>query len=384
MKLKTTLLLLLLTGVTAVSAQWQNKTMTFETVSRQYRVYVPANYNPSNPASLVFTLHGLGDNMTNFSGIGMNQVADTANIIVVVPQALTDPMINATAWNSGAGYMGYYANSTVNDVGFINALIDSVSASYSIDPQKVFSCGFSMGGFMTERLALELNTRIKAFASVAGTFGNGLLPVQNPGRAVSVAHFHGTSDGTIAYAGNNYGNDVVDLINFWVQNNNCGTTPVHTNLPDLVSDGYTVEHDVYSGGDNQTVVELFKVNGADHTWLTAANDISYTVEIWKFFNRYMSATLAVNELKANESMTVFPNPATDHVSISCPTAYPVEAYTLTISDLSGKACMTEQFQFDGQAHTLPFNPTLLQKGMYLVRVENNHREQVMIEKVLLK
>ena len=90
--------LALLSSVSAF-AGWENKGFSFEGVNRTYRVYTPANYNTSNPASVVLTLHGLGDNMTNFSGIGFNNVADTANIIVVVPQAVADPMFG-TAWNS--------------------------------------------------------------------------------------------------------------------------------------------------------------------------------------------------------------------------------------------------------------------------------------------
>src|ERR1700752_3048181 len=128
MKKIITNIVLLLTAM-PVFAQWQNKGFTHQGNARQYRVYKPASYNPSNPASLVLTLHGLGDNMTNFSNIGFNSVADTANIIVVVPQAMTDGLISSTAWNSGTGFMGYYPNSSINDVSFLSALIDTIKTN---------------------------------------------------------------------------------------------------------------------------------------------------------------------------------------------------------------------------------------------------------------
>ncbi|MBK6836571.1 MAG: hypothetical protein IPG89_20875 [Bacteroidetes bacterium] len=122
--------------------QWQNKSFTFQGNLRQYRIYVPAIYNAANPVPLVLTLHGLGDNMTNFSGIGMNLIADTANFIVICPQALTDAVVGSSAWHSGAGQFGYYPNAAINDVAFMNALIDSTSAQYSINSKSYLLYGF--------------------------------------------------------------------------------------------------------------------------------------------------------------------------------------------------------------------------------------------------
>lgn len=92
MKTKTILFICILSlCLTDLQAQWTNKTMISGGLTRSYRLYVSPNYNPVNPASLVVTLHGLGDNMTNFSNLGFAQIGDTANIIVICPQAVTDP-----------------------------------------------------------------------------------------------------------------------------------------------------------------------------------------------------------------------------------------------------------------------------------------------------
>ena len=104
-------------------AQYVNKTMLWGGLTRSYRLYKSPNYNASNPASLLIALHGLGDDMTNFSGIGFSQIGDTANIICIYPQAIVDAVIQESAWNSGAGAYGIYPNSTVDDIGFINDLL---------------------------------------------------------------------------------------------------------------------------------------------------------------------------------------------------------------------------------------------------------------------
>ncbi|HLW40354.1 MAG TPA: PHB depolymerase family esterase, partial [Brumimicrobium sp.] len=216
---------------TVTFSQWTQKTIQHEGIQRQYWIYVSPNYDANTPASLVVTLHGMGDNATNFRGINFHLVADTANIIILAPDALVDGLTGMTAWNSSAGIMGISPNPTINDVGFINTIVSETIADYSVEATKTYVCGFSMGGFMTQKLAMEVYSPFAAFASVAGTFGSG-LSVSSPGRAILIAHFHGTEDATVGYESNIFGSNVEDLVDFWVDNNNCNPTPVHTFLPD--------------------------------------------------------------------------------------------------------------------------------------------------------
>ena len=350
-------------------AQWFNKSFTFGAKVRQYRVYVPSIYNSANPASLVITLHGLGDNMSNFSGIGMNLIADTANFIVLVPQALSDPLAG-TAWNSGAGISSYYPNSTIDDVGFLNALIDTAKANYSINPLRVYLCGFSMGGFMTERMACESNQKIAAFASVAGTIGSGLSQC-NPGRAVPIVHFHGTSDQTVSYSSNSYGIDADSLIHFWIANNQCDTTAIHTNLPDNVADGYTVEHFVYPNGLQNTEVEFFKVNGADHIYLTIPqNDISYSEEIWKFFNKYQLLISGINsQTDFEQDINIYPNPANDLINIQLPQNISNEKITIQLFNTQSIEIFSKQIT--GLNYQLSLSDKNLSNGVYFLRISCN-------------
>ncbi|ASS49587.1 MAG: hypothetical protein A3D31_02250 [Candidatus Fluviicola riflensis] len=362
-----------MTLTTTSFAQWQNKSFTHQGNTRQYRVYQSPNYNASNPASMVITLHGLGDNMTNFSGIGMNTIADTANIIVVVPQAFTDALAG-TAWNTGVGYMGYFPNAAIDDVHFINTIIDSVEANYAINPNRVYACGFSMGGFMTNRLAVELNQRITAFASVSGTFGLGLTDYA-PDNNVSIAHFHGTIDGTVPFAGNASGIGADSLVNFWISNDQCDITPQHIVIPDSQNDGYTVDHYIYTNGQENSEMEFFKVTGADHVWLTAANDISYTPEIWKFFNKHqVLLTAGIEEADETDVFTVYPNPASDQLNLVCTDAN--QKAQISLTDLTGKLVLSTPVQFaDGHA-SASLNGLNMTAGVYLLKVNTGNQESI--------
>lgn len=373
-------LFLLITGIIH-SQQWQTTTLQHTSGLREYSIYVPSNYNAQNPASLVLTLHGLGDTMANFRNIGFAALAETQNIIVVCPQALSDPL-SGTAWNSGAGYF-YIPNSNVDDIGFLSALIDKVKQNYTINPNKVFACGFSMGGFMTERLALVLNDKIKVFASVAGTFGSGILPVAagTPGRPVSIAHFHGTADATIGYTNNNFGNSVDQMISYWKTNNASNSNPVHTVLPNTANDGYTVDHYRYTSPNNNSVIELFKVNNAGHTWLTAQNDISYTQEIWKFFNQN-SGNLSVSDVAENVSFSVYPVPAKNFITLSFPKNY--SDIDLKITDLTGREIISGKISLDSNnQYTLPLQSSRLGRGIYLLSVKTNPEKNTAVKKIIV-
>lgn len=299
--------LFLLTVVLA-NAQYLTKSFTYGGVTRQYILYVPAIYDGTQPVPFVVALHGLGDNMNNFKNINLKAVADTANFIVAFPQALVDGLTNSTAWNSGAGAFGVTLNANVDDVGFLYALMDTVSANYNINQKRIYATGFSMGGFMTNRLACQLNNRVAAIASVSGTIGNGLNC--QPNHAVPAAHFHGTADGTVAYSGNQYGKDAEVLVKYWVTNNGCDTTAIIDSLPDTKNDGKAIIHYRYPNGSYNTEVEFYKVIGGAHEWLTAANDLTYSVAIWRFFNRFewTEQNTGIKPADSAVNMNVFPNP----------------------------------------------------------------------------
>ncbi len=344
-----------------VDALWINKTMVYGGLTRSYRVYQSPNYNASYPSSLLIALHGLGDNMTNFSSIGFDAIADTANIICIFPQAANDPLAG-TAWNSGAGYMGYYPNTTVDDIGFINALIDTAETNYSIDTNRVYLCGFSLGGFMTERMAGQSNTRIAAFVSMSGTIGNGITTFV-PGRHIPIAHFHGTADATVAYTGNTYGIDVDSLIHFWIINNECNTTPVIYHYPDIASDNITVDRYEYSNGDPQSDVWFFKMNGAAHTGLfLPGNDISEPIETWLFFRKHTLAKSGIHNINDITQLQVFPNPATTHFTINLPQNYTDVSYTLY--DIQGNLQYTDKTT----GMQIKLNVTAFPRGIYVLKV----------------
>jgi polyhydroxybutyrate depolymerase len=242
---------------------------------------------------LVFNLHGGSLNaQQQLDYSKMNDVADTAGFIVVYPNAVL------TAWSCGIGLTAGH----VNDVGFIDALIDTLANNYSIDEQRIYCCGFSLGGFMSQRLACQLSNRIAAIADVAGSIAQDFTTNITTAHPMPVLKFHGTADQIIPYDGQNDYCSVQQTLTHWANFNNC-------NLPDTTLlfdkdtlDGCTVQKIKYTFFQDSGEVVHYKVLNGGHSWPggdtayftylsvgpigNTTMDINASELMWDFFKNY--------------------------------------------------------------------------------------------------
>lgn len=317
--------------------------MTYGDTTRTYRIYIPSIYDSSQPVPLLMALHGLGDNANNFQGVGFNQIANTENFIAVYPNALTDPILGAAGWNAGVNPLN-----NIDDVGFLNALLDTIQSGYSIDTSRIYVCGFSLGGFMSYRLACESGERITAVASVAGTLPASSVATCVPSKMPAL-HIHGTSDQTIPYDNTPIFSFVPNLgadstARYWAGHNGCSSPATRDSVPDTENDGLTFEKFSYGGCSDSSEVILFKATGMTHTWpYTPANDIDATEEIWEFFSRHQKVapdTTNTGVAAIAQLVTISPNPASGHLLVKSNTNGAVK---ISLTDLSGKELYRNEF-----------------------------------------
>lgn len=294
----------------------------FDGLNRSYRLYVPASYDPGLPTPLMLNLHGYGSNNIEQEFYGdFRPIADTATFLIVHPNGTPDGN-NQLFWNT-------FGNSQVDDLGFLEALIDTLSNSYNIDSDRIYSTGMSNGGFMSYHLACFLSHRIAAIASVTGTMTNANLNACSPQRPVPVMQIHGTADGTVPYNGNVFFVSVPNLVNYWVTHNVCNPTPIVTPVPDNdPSDGCTAEHYLYTNGVDGVSVEHYKVLGGGHSWPGAPVNINITnmdfsasEAIWGFFRKYSLDGLITNSkeiLQPTFNPTIWPNPSKGDIQLHLP------------------------------------------------------------------
>ena len=338
-------------------------------LEREYILYVPASYSSNTPAPLVLNFHGYTSN--NFEQMyygDFRPIADTAGFIIVHPMGTIDLVGNAH-WNVGWG------TSSVDDVGFTSALIDSLSAEYNINPDRIYSTGMSNGGFMSYYLACQLSDRIAAIASVTGSMNVNQLGPCNPQHQTPVMEVHGTADPTVAYDGNALFAPIPTVINYWVDYNNCQTPADVTNLQDIdPNDGCTAEHHVYTNGTHGATVEHYKIIGGVHAWPGTAfggagtnQDFNASKEIWRFFSKYdihgLITPTSIHETAQENSIRIYPNPATWNITMDTKSN---ESLPYSITNLIGQELISGRTQ----AHKENIDIHTLSTGMYILKVGN--------------
>jgi len=340
MRFITVLLLLLGCTFLSFSQQTINASISHDGIQRDYILYIPELYDGSTAVPLVLNFHGYGSNAAQQMFYGdFRDIADTEGFLLVHPEGTT--FIGDQFWN--VGFPGLSSN--IDDVGFTEALIDELATLYAIDLDRVYATGMSNGGFMSFLLACQLSEKIAAVASVTGSMTQDTFDDCNAQHPTPVLQIHGTDDGVVLYNGNNLSIPIADVISYWVDFNNCETTPTTTTLPDVdVSDGSTIEHSVYEDGDNGITTEHMKVIGGGHTWPGSVintagtnQDIDASMEIWLFFSRFdINGPLSTDDFENNQ-VTIYPNPTQSKINLSL--NYAKEVHYKLFSPL-GKQLMT--------------------------------------------
>jgi len=351
-------------------------------LTRDYRLYKPAIYTGAKPVPLVLNLHGYSSNNFEQEYYGsFHAIADTANFLVVMPNGTIDNQGNRF-WNTFGG------TSTVNDVKFIDNLIDTLQKTYNIDPQRIYGTGMSNGGFMSYALACQLNRRIAAIASVTGSMIVPNLNACQPKRPVPVMEIHGTADPVVPYTGGTLLNfaSVPNVVNAWVNFNKCNQTPLITPVPNTnLTDGSQAERIVYSGGTNGATVEHYKIAGGGHTWPGAAfitgvtnQDFNASYEIWRFFRRYRLDALSNADLPENilTHWDIFPNPNHGTVQVNIQLAESA-AVRLEVFNLFGQLQTTGlDARLTAGEHQEQLNLQHLPSGIYLMQINSGASQSV--------
>lgn len=261
------------TSCSGLAAQPRDRDWTIQSDgrTRTFRVHVPPSYDTTSPTPLVVSFHGLTGTAAQQQGLSrMNELADEAGFVVVYPQGVSN------SWNAGT-CCGTATSSNVDDVGFVDDLLDAVAAELCIDPARVYATGMSNGGHMSYRLACELADRFAAIAPVAGVDKNTTCA---PARRIPIMHFHGTLDLIVPYSGS------LSSTAAWAQRNGCRSTRTQ-----VFANGDSA-CEAYDGCPAGAEVVLCTVDGGGHTWPggqpviglgETTNDLSATRAMWEFW-----------------------------------------------------------------------------------------------------
>ncbi|MBX7224442.1 MAG: prolyl oligopeptidase family serine peptidase [Chitinophagales bacterium] len=266
------------------------KTIVIDGILRSYTVVLPPRYYESDGFSLVIAMHGGGGSSTQFETTSkLTEKANTAGFIVVYPNGTG----TIQTWNAGQ-CCGYAINNNVDDVKFIDMLIDKLTTDYKINEKRIYATGHSNGGMMCDRLACELSNKIAAIAP------NGCTMVtstpRNPSRPIPILHMHSKLDEHVPYQGG-YGNGVTGIyctpidsvLQYWSEMNGCTKEK-------QLEDSNALFTSYKWFGCNNSSINYYLTNDGGHGWPGGlpggpfsdipSNAINANDLLWDFFSQY--------------------------------------------------------------------------------------------------
>ncbi len=144
-------------------------TMVVDGMTRIWYEFVPECCTPDQSWPLVVTMHGRGGTAETFFDLsGMANVAKERRFIAVFPQSSIyqqkpNGLKNVHRWQ------GIYEGKDIDDVKFIRAMVEDVRKRLPVDSGRIYACGQSSGGLMTDTLCNHAGDMFAACATWSST-----------------------------------------------------------------------------------------------------------------------------------------------------------------------------------------------------------------------
>lgn len=174
----------------------KSHTMHFTLAGKEISVTTPLRCCPvvkGTAKNIVFTMHGYGDNASNFASLTEEiPVDDILWINMQAPQNVPFGFDGGQWYNlQGDPHPGIEEASAA-----VPSVIEAVCKATSIDPEKCFILGFSQGAFMTLQVGLKYTQKLAGLAVLSGYCGQAFqfAPLAANKKSMPIFIAHGTYD----------------------------------------------------------------------------------------------------------------------------------------------------------------------------------------------
>ncbi|MDZ7370491.1 MAG: prolyl oligopeptidase family serine peptidase [candidate division KSB1 bacterium] len=348
--------------------KFRRRVHTYQGTTIPYRLCFPDFYDPTQRYPLVLALHGAGERGNdNQIHIELHRLAtswaDSTNqkkypCFVVAPQCPAD-----NRWVDSDWATGYYRISETpvsNELLAVVDLLDSLVAAYSVDVDRLYVTGLSMGGYGTWDLITRWPDK---FAAAVPMSGGGDSTRADRIKHLPIWAFHGQVDNTVPPQGSRQMIEALERR---------GRQAVYTHCK--VNDCTGMSDDeiaaAIAGGATLLYTEW---KGKSHVMWAESYDYPYLFP-WVFAQNRKNNPPAVRVEKAAEtpqlSLTLkpaYPNPFNPETTIELALRRDQEV-RIEVYDLLGKrAALLFEGRLTAGVHQIPFRANGLSSGVYIVQ-----------------
>ena len=236
----------------------------------------PTSAGTNGRMPLLIVLHGAGGQGPGMAALsGLDRRGPTAGFMTVFPDGV------ARVWNDARGAPRLRRREGVDDVAFLQALVDRLAADGRVRADGVYLAGISNGGLMSEHLARHGLLPVTGLGLVAGPgTQTSRAETPRPKQAATVVVFAGTADPLVPYAGGPIGFGrgrrrsaaagrgvavpAEVIASDWAAANGIPGAPVVEGLPRQPGDLPVTR--VTWRSDGRPPVVLYRIEGGGHTW----------------------------------------------------------------------------------------------------------------------
>ena len=242
---------------------------TLGSSNRGATLTMPGGHVYERALPLVVALHGYSSSGSfNAWWMSMYDSVHENEHLLLTPDGSMN-IIGMRYWNATDACCNLF-DTQVDDVTFLESLIDQAVQNYGADPEGVVLIGHSNGAFMSHRMACDRGGLIESIVSLNGATWNDFSnDCPDTGRP-NILHVHGTADSTIQYDGGSlFGGtypSAPQTTAYWANRSGCDASWTNLGSIDLTnSDGVAetdnLEHLNCTDGNR---VAHWRINNASH------------------------------------------------------------------------------------------------------------------------
>lgn len=300
----------------------KSASLTLPDSDREYRLFIPANYDKDTPTAVYFSFHGASrdmdeeEDLSQFSNPEFNP-----NGIAVYPNSQNGYWLSSPAAET----------SRPNDLDFTNDLLTHLEETLCVDTSKVFAAGKSNGGGFASVIACNatVGSRFAAFAAVSGAWydtddikGVGPCAPAKRDSGYPFIEFHGTVDTTAPIDGDGDSKlPVIDVLQAWAAQNGCANNSQPTSNK-TVFDDPVVKHASWDCNGLTGIVQHYRENDNGHCWPSTVGNDDFTRN---------AAQCPLGKSEFNATQYIFDFWAEDHSSTTTATSTGTSTSTGTAS-----------------------------------------------------